>query len=88
MKTHCLIAGILLGVVSFSACGSNKQAEGDNAQASSWENYPVGHIVFDDQAPETEGSKIYHRIVTDPKSYIAEQARTVLSTLYYSLPTA
>lgn len=84
MKTHCLIAGILLGVVSFSACGSNKQAEGDNAQASSWENYPVGHIVFDDQAPETEGSKIYHRIVTDPKSYIAEQARTVLSTLYYS----
>lgn len=49
-----------------------------------WEDYNVGHILFHDKAPDTRGSEIYHRIITDPESYISEQARTVLATLYSS----
>lgn len=49
-----------------------------------WKDYPVGYIVFEDQAPESKGSEIYHHIVTHPEDYIAAQARTVLATLYAS----
>ena len=45
-----------------------------------WKDYPVGHIVFDDQAPETEGSKVYHRIITNPQEYIARSG--TYSTCY------
>ena len=83
MKTHYFIAGMVLGLIGMSACGNQKQTQETPVEAvATWDNYPVGHIVFDDQAPQTEGSKIYHRIVTDPQSYIAEQARAVLATLY------
>lgn len=85
MKTHYFIAGMVLGLIGMSACGNQKQTQETPVEAvATWDNYPVGHIVFDDQAPQTEGSKIYHRIVTDPQSYIAEQARAVLATLYDS----
>lgn len=85
MKTHYFLVGTLLGLMSMSACDSKKQqVENVDNSASVWKDYPVGHIVFDDQAPQTKGSEIYHRIVTDPKSYITEQAHAVLSTLYYS----
>ena len=49
-----------------------------------WKAYNVGKIIFEDQAKETEGSKIYARIIKDPEAYIAEQARDVLATLYFS----
>lgn len=49
-----------------------------------WDNYDSGRIIFHDKAPESKGSEIYHRIIPDPKSYIREQAQTVLATLYSS----
>ena len=49
-----------------------------------WEKYDVGRIRFHDKATHSEGSKIYHRLISDPESYISEQARTVLATLYFS----
>lgn len=52
-----------------------------------WKDYFVGNIRFEDKAPQSEGSRIYHSIIVDPQAYIAQQARTVLNTLYYN-PTA
>ena len=49
-----------------------------------WSNYDVGKIIFEDKAPQSKGSKIYNAIITDPVSYIAEQAKIVLNTLYLS----
>lgn len=49
-----------------------------------WQTYDIGHIKFRDRASDTRGSQIYHNIITNPERYIAEQARVVLSTLYFS----
>lgn len=49
-----------------------------------WKDYFIGNILFDDRAPQSEGSRIYHSIIPDPEAYIAEQARIVLHTLYES----
>lgn len=81
MKTQLLLAGIAFGLAGISAC-TGHQSNSEEKTVDIWKDYPVGYIVFDDQAPETEGSKVYHRIVTHPQDYIAEQARTVLATLY------
>ncbi len=51
---------------------------------AAWQGYDVGRIEFEDKAAGTRGSEIYHSIITDPEAYIAEQARTVLATLYES----
>lgn len=85
MKAQLLLAGIILGMSGISACtGNKKDVMTEKETMEVWKDYPVGHIVFDDQAPETEGSKVYHRIITNPQEYIADQARTVLATLYDS----
>ncbi len=77
MKTNRLIT---LGLVALLAACSQKNLPAQ----SGWESYDVGNIVFEDKAPETAGSAIYNSIIPDPESYIAEQARVVLSTLYFS----
>ena len=46
--------------------------------------YNVGKVKFEDKALDSNGSKIYHQIIEDPQSYIKDQARTVLATLYDS----
>lgn len=78
----------LLMAAGMISCVGNlrKNVEADNVavERDLWENFFVGHIHFNDEAPETEGSKIYHSVITDPNSYISEQARKVLSTLYFS----
>jgi hypothetical protein len=51
---------------------------------SVWVKYDVGKITFEDKAAGTKGSQIYHTIIPNPESYIAEQAREVLATLYDS----
>lgn len=66
-------AAMLVGAV---ACSMNP--------SSVWDGYDVGEIRFEDKATETRGSQIYHSIIADPEAYIAEQARTVLATLYRS----
>lgn len=50
-----------------------------------WETYNVGKILFEDKAPDSKGSDIYHHIITDPEEYIKAQARTVLETLYFTV---
>ena len=78
-KNHLLYAVCLTAFLG--ACSANQQKE---AAVPTWEEYNVGNILFEDKAPETLGSDIYHRIIPDAESYIKEQARTVLATLYNS----
>ncbi len=49
-----------------------------------WKKHDPGHVDFRDESPESEGSKIYHNIIPDPASYIQDNARRVLQTLYKS----
>lgn len=70
------------------ACSVNNKkdiefADTENVNVS-WDDYFVGNILFKDEASTTKGSKIYNSIITHPEEYITEQARTVLSTLYFS----
>ena len=69
---------IILFAAMATACAQTSESVVD------WKAYNVGKIIFEDQAKETEGSKIYAKIIKDPETYIAEQARDVLSTLYFS----
>lgn len=41
-------------------------------------------INFVDEAPQSEGSKIYHALIPNPDAYIRSMAREVMSTLYFS----
>lgn len=83
MKQNRLIyAGCLLLIAA--ACSSFKSERKKRKTILSWEQYHVGDVVFEDKAPTTKGSDIYHRMIPDAASYIKEQARTVLSTLYHS----
>lgn len=50
---------------------------------SKWKKFNPGAVHFNDKNPDTEGSKIYHKIVKDPDSYIKQNALRVLQTLYY-----
>ena len=79
--------GLLLLFAAFACCTpskAQKEAPGAASIAKTWGKYNVGTILFEDKAPQTKGSEIYHRIIPDVESYIKEQARTVLSTLYNS----
>lgn len=73
MKKYLIILAALV-----TACAQPAKKNTD------WLGYNVGNIVFEDKAPQTEGSKIYASIIKDPAKYIEEQARDVLATLYYS----
>lgn len=73
----CVLAGI-------SACSASKKGQGESI-SDLWKRYDVGIVIFEDKAPQTKGAGIYHRIIPDAESYIKEQARAVLATLY-SLP--
>ena len=80
-KRHLIyIACLSVGMGACSSILKNQNEVVDNA----WNEYNVGTIIFEDKAPETKGSDIYHRIIPDAESYIKEQARTVLATLYKS----
>ena len=82
MKKRHLVYAIAL-IMGMEACAASvkKQAE---AKPDVWKSYNVGTVLFEDKASETKGSDIYHRIIPDAESYIKEQARTVLATLYNS----
>lgn len=85
-----LCISALFALFTFTGCDNNsspKENEDDQKNeetTSDWSKYFVGDILFYDEAPDTEGSRIYHSIIPSPKDYIAEQARTVLSTLFFS----
>ena len=48
-----------------------------------WLKYNPGDVEFHDEAPSSEGSKIYHNIIPNPTPYIQENALRVLQTLYW-----
>lgn len=86
-KKYVVFAASWLMCVAACTSGPKPaQADGPSAPdvADVWKDYDTGKVLFEDKAPTTEGSKIYHRIVTAPEDYIQEQARTVLATLYDS----
>lgn len=77
---HLIIAiSIIAGI---TACSSTLPRTEHNTDI--WREYNVGKIFFEDKAPDTKGSDIYHRIIPDAESYIKDQAREVLATLYNS----
>lgn len=82
MKKKYWVYGLAL-CMGAVACSTSKNGEQKGAEAS-WKKYNVGTVLFEDKAPESKGSDIYHRIIPDAESYIKEQARTVLATLYDS----
>lgn len=71
---------LTIPIVLSCASGVGKE----KSKTGIWQAYDVGKIVFEDKAAGTAGSEIYHGIIPDPESYIAQQARVVLSTLYAS----
>lgn len=91
MKKQYLLAALCLGI-SLTACQSNASkttAEAPETVAAAeegdlWQDYFIGNILFEDKAPESEGSRIYRSLIPDAEAYIGKQARTVLSTLYFS----
>lgn len=48
-----------------------------------WKNHNPGTVDFRDESPETEGSKVYHQLISNPDAYIQENALRVLQTLYW-----
>lgn len=81
MRLVALLA--LASLFMFMSCGQKQMKQPAN-EFGQWENYPVGKVHFKDKAPQTEGSRIYNCIITQPDSFITRQAYDVLNTLYYS----
>lgn len=79
----------LLGV-AFCVIAEPAMAQAQNewqtkpVKVNKWRKYDVGEILFNDKAPQTEGSQIYNRLIPNPEEYIAGCAREVLATLYFS----
>ena len=58
MKAQLLLAGIILGMSGISACtGNKKNVMTEKETMEVWKDYPVGHIVFDDQAQRQKDQK-------------------------------
>lgn len=72
----------LIGVIGLA--GFAYLYAGISKKENVWLSYFVGNIRFEDKAPGTKGSEIYNRIITEPEKYIAEKARKVLETLYFT----
>ena len=81
---------IVLLCVAFSVMAEPTMAQAQNewqtkpVKVKKWRKYDVGEILFNDKAPQTEGSQIYNRLIPNPEEYIAGCAREVLATLYFS----
>lgn len=91
MKEYYLAAGLFLYMGMFSC--ALKAAEHEKKMDSSgsateeaivvWKDYSMGRILFNDKAPQSEGSRIYHQLIPDAEAYIRRQACDVLHTLYH-----
>ena len=88
MRKIYTLLGISLALLAVMAVtgstASEKAGKAKPLNTKKWAKYDVGTIRFHDKATHSEGSKIYHRLIANPEQYIAEQARTVLATLYFS----
>ena len=83
-KNIFIISMCMLAILSACTSNASKNEAKTECPLEIWKDYFVGNILFEDKAPESEGSRIYHSIITDPKAYITEQAHVVLNTLYFS----
>ena len=82
MKKASFLYAVIIGSIAVS-CGYS-HGKSEKPEMSRWDDYNVGKIIFEDKASGTVGSEIYGKIIPEPEKYIAEQARTVLATLYDS----
>jgi Plant Basic Secretory Protein. len=80
-KRHLIYIASLLATIGACSASQKEHAE---ITSDTWEKYNVGTILFEDKAPATKGSEIYHRIIPDAEAYIKTQAKEVLATLYDS----
>ena len=91
-------AAALFLAVALASCGASKQTTADGGSiagglretkkqqvaAKRWKNFSIPEIKFEDKAPQSEGSHIYHALIANPDAYINKVAREVLNTLYFS----
>ena len=89
MKTSiiALAASVLISAPALSAANPTSRPAKYHEPIKiekKWRKYNPGKINFSIQSPETEGAKIYSNIVKDPDTYITDNARRVLQTLYFS----
>lgn len=97
MKLTTITAALFAAAITLSSCGASKQTAADGViaggvketkkqqvAAKRWKKYSIPEIKFEDKAPQSEGSKIYHALIPNPNAYINKVAREVLNTLYYS----
>lgn len=59
-KRHLIYVACLL--VAMGACSATSK-ERAKITPDAWGKYNVGTVLFEDKAPETKGSDIYHRII-------------------------
>lgn len=74
---------ILLTSILLLSCNSKRTIVSVD-KTSSWDTFHYPEINFVNEAPETEGSAIYNRIVPNPDKLIKESILGVLKTLYWS----
>lgn len=81
----CLCVFACSSKISKSGTDRDTPAPVSKVEANNlWESYFIGNILFEDKAPQSKGSRIYHSVIPDAEAYIIQQARAVLNTLYYS----
>lgn len=62
---------------------NNNKLYNESSTLERWQSFNLGDITFLDEAPQTEGARIFHSNISNPVAYIQENARQVLHTLYY-----
>lgn len=83
MKLTTITAALFAAAITLSSCGASKQTAADGVivggvketkkqqvAAKRWKKYSIPEIKFEDKAPQSEGSKIYHALIPTPNAYI------------------
>ncbi len=83
MKKSLSIILLLAATMSAGAWQKESKYHTPIKVEKKWKKYNPGDVIFKDEAPETDGSKIYRSIIPSPIPYIQENARRVLQTLYF-----
>ncbi|MFR5660326.1 basic secretory protein-like protein [Butyricimonas paravirosa] len=79
MNEKIIVWLCVLGIMY--SCDSHR---GKRVEGNPWSSYDVGRVEFKNLSPETDGAKLYAKIVPNPEQFIQECARQVLNTLYFS----
>ena len=81
MKRYCLVSGLCLclfmGIFSCIPEAPEHKTEKDASAIVLdedsdiiWRNFSLGCVSFDDKAPHSKGSRIFHRLIPDTEVYI------------------